>query len=139
MMKHQQELINKFVAIVEDRRKDHVSRLAEALMPSPERKRPEASACIKLVAKDIGSMHKQLTPVLSRAQLHTVFVQVLGAFDAGLLAAYKAVDAGALFTRQCIVADVLYLRNEVTKLHLALPQGVCPDLTSFAKSLNVKG
>ena len=61
------------------------------------------------------------------------------AFDAGLLASYKSVDATALFTRQCIVADVLYLRNEVTKLHLALPQGVCPDLTSFAKSLNVKG
>ena len=137
--KHQQELINKFVAIVEDRRRDHVSRLSEALMPSSDRKRPEASGCIKLVAKDIGSMHKQLTPVLSRTQLHTVFVQVLTAFDAGLLASYKSVDATALFTRQCIVADVLYLRNEVTKLHLALPQGVCPDLTSFAKSLNVKG
>ena len=136
--KHQQELINKFVAIVEDRRKDHVAKLAASLAPSEERKRPEASGCIKLVVKDIGSMHKQLTPVLSRQQLHAVFVQVLSAFDAGLLASYKGLDATALFTRQCIVADVLHLRNEVTKLHLALPQGVCPELTGFAKSLNVK-
>ena len=209
--KHQQELIAKFVAIVEDRRKDHVSKLGETLAPSEDRKRPEASTCVKvstlvcriallstsvlsnrrfqpsfqpfsprvvwqLVAKDVQSMHKQLSPVLSRQQLHAVFVQVcsgavhasasrsvccaftappacqglcvstasnphaqvLGAFDTGLLSAYTSVDASALFTRQCIVADVLYLRNEVTKLHLALPQGVCPELTSFAKTLNVK-
>ena len=62
---------------------------------------------------------------------------MLQAFDGGLLASYKAVDSSALFTRQCIVADVLYLRQEVTKLHLALPRGVCPDLIEMAKSLDV--
>jgi len=34
---------------------------------------------------------------------------------------------------------VLSLRQEVTKLHLALPKGVCPDLIDFAKSLDVSG
>lgn len=67
------------------------------------------------------------------------YPQVLAAFDAGLLSSYKAVDSSALFTRQCIIADVLFLRKEVTKLHLALPKGVCPDLIDFAKSLDVSG
>lgn len=89
--------------------------------------------------RDITQMHKQLLPLLSNTQLHTLFVQVLAAFDAGLLGAYKGVDTSALYTRQCIVADVLSLRQEVTKLHLALPKGVCPDLIDFAKSLDVSG
>lgn len=135
--KHQQALFSKFVSILEERRRTHVAALGDALAPSEERRRPEPSACVKAVAKDILSMHKQLQPLLSRAQLHTVFVQVLQAFDEGLLASYKAVDTTALFTRQCIVADVLYLRQEVTRLHLALPRGVCPDLIEFAKSLDV--
>ena len=135
--RHQQDLFSKFVSILEERRRTHVAHLGDALMPSEERRRPEPSSCIKAVAKDIMSMHKQLQPLLSRTQLHTVFVQVLQAFDEGLLASYKGVDTSALFTRQCIVADVLYLRQEVTKLHLALPKGVCPDLISFAKSLDV--
>ena len=135
--RHAGELFAKFVSILEERRRGHVATLAAALAPSEERRRPEPSNCIKLVVRDITQMHKQLTPLLSRAQLHTVFVQVLQAFDAGLLASYKAVDTSALFTRQCIVADVLFLRQEVTKLHLALPKGVCPDLIDFAKSLDV--
>ena len=137
--RHQQELFNKFVSILEERRRTHVGGLAAALAPSEERRRPEPSGPVKLVAKDILSMHKQLQPLLSRTQLHTVFVQVLHAFDAGLLGSYKGVDTSALFTRQCIVADVLYLRQEVTRLHLALPKGVCPDLIEFAKSLDVSG
>jgi vacuolar protein sorting-associated protein 54 len=137
--RHQQELFSKFVSILEERRRTHVSTLADALAPSEDRRRPEPSACIKAVAKDIVSMHKQLQPLLSRQQLHTVFVQVLHAFDGGLLGSYKALDTSALFTRQCIVADVLYLRQEVTRLHLALPKGVCPDLIEFAKSLDVSG
>jgi len=137
--RHQQELFAKFVSILEERRRGHVSNLAELLAPSEERRRPEPSTSIKLVVRDITQMHKQLQPLLSQPQLHTVFAQVLAAFDSGLLGSYKGVDTSALFTRQCIVADVLHLRQEVTKLHLALPKGVCPDLIEFAKSLDVSG
>ena len=69
---------------------------------------------------------------LTRATLHFEAVK-------RVLGSYKGVDTSALFTRQCIVADVLYLRQEVTRLHLALPKGVCPDLIEFAKSLDVSG
>ena len=62
---------------------------------------------------------------------------MLLAFDAGLLDAYTAADASALFSRQCVVADVLYLRQEVGKLHLSLPNGCCPNLVGFAQSLSV--
>ena len=135
--RHQQDLFSKFVSILEERRRTHVAGLNEALQPSEERRRPEPSGCVKAVAKDIMSMHKQLQPLLSRTQLHTVFVQVLQAFDQGLLGAYKGVDTSALFSRQCILADVLFLRTEITKLHLALPKGVCPDLIEWVMSLDV--
>ena len=134
--KHQADLFAKFVAILDDRRKSHLASLEKQLLPSEERRRPEASGAIKAVVKDIVQMHKQLRDLLSRPQLHTVFAQVLAALDAGLLGAYKQVDASALFTRQCIVADVLHLRTEVTRLNLALPQ-FCPELTGFAKGLDV--
>ena len=111
--------------------------LSEALIPAEARRRPEPSESIKLVVKDITQMHKHLQPLLSREQLHKVFAQVLREFDSGLLSAYGAIETTALFTRQCIVADVLFLRQEVTKLHLVLPKGVCPDLIDFAKSLDV--
>jgi len=91
--RHQQELFAKFVSILEERRRGHVSALADALAPSEERRRPEPSNCIKLVVRDITQMHKQLLPLLSNTQLHTLFVQVLAAFDAGLLGAYKGVVA----------------------------------------------
>ena len=123
---------------MEDRRKDHVSKLNEALAPSAERKRPEPTACMISVAKDIMQMHKQLASVLSREQLHSVLVQVLSSFDDGLLAAYQQVDSKELYTRQCIVADALHLRTQVTKLHLYLPDGVCPKLVQFAQTLNVR-
>jgi hypothetical protein len=147
--KHPQELFSKFVSILEDRRRriiggeqrasdgTTVPTLSASLKPSEQRRKPEPTQNVKLVAKDIMQMHKQLQPLLSRTQLHTVFVQVLGAFDEGLLEAYRAVDASAVMTRQCIVADVLFLRTEVSKLHLTLPQGVCPELTGFAKKLDV--
>jgi len=143
--KHGQELLAKFVSILEERRRQHVNggsgdapSLAQALAPSEEKRRPEETACIKMVTKDLTTMHKQLQPLLSRTHLHTVFVQVLEAFDDGLLAAYQAVDTSPLITRQCIVADVLYLRQNVGKLHLALPQGCCPQLTNWAtKTLSV--
>ena len=76
---------------------------------------------MKAVVKDLANMHKQLQPLLTRAQLHAVFHQILSAFDGGLLEAYSAVDTGPLFSRQCIVQDVHYLRQEVAKLHLNLP------------------
>ena len=83
-------------------------------------------------------MHKQLQPLLTRAQLHAVFHQILSAFDGGLLEAYSAVDTGPLFSRQCIVQDVHYLRQEVAKLHLNLPDGCCPQLVKFGMALPVQ-
>lgn len=134
---HQDQLSSKFVAMLEDRRKGHVAALAQQLTPSAERRRPEPTESVKLVIKDLLHMHKVLQPLLARTQLHTVFERLLGTFDEGLLLAYKAADTTVLFTRQCIVADVLHLKQEVGKLHLALPNGVCPELVAFAKSLNV--
>ncbi len=64
-------------------------------------------------------------------------MQAIATFDAGLLGAYKGIDTSPLFARQCIVSDVLYLRQEVGKLRLALPQGCCPNLVAFAQSLSV--
>ena len=54
---------------------------------------------MKAVVKDLANMHKQLQPLLTRAQLHAVFHQILSAFDGGLLEAYSAVDTGPLFSR----------------------------------------
>ena len=92
-----------------------------ALTPSDDKRRPDATPCIKAVAKDLALMHKQLQPLLSRSHLQTVFARVLAAFDEGLLSAYQAINTSALFTRQCIVADVLFLWQDISKLHLALP------------------
>ena len=83
-------------------------------------------------------MHKQLQPLLTRTQLHAVFHQVLTAFDSALLESYQAVDTTPLFSRQCIVQDVHYLRQEVAKLHLNLPQGCCPQLVQFGMALPVQ-
>lgn len=74
--RHGQELFAKFVSILEERRRGHVSNLAEALQPSEERRRPDESNCIKLVVRDITQMHRQLQPLLSRTQLHALFVEV---------------------------------------------------------------
>ena len=82
-------------------------------------------------------MLKVLQPLLCRQHLQTVFERLLATFDFELLAAYRKADTSVLFTRQCIVADVLHLKQEVSKLHLALPSGCCPELVGFAKSLNV--
>ena len=130
--------MRRFVSILEDRRRGHVGNLAEALTPSEARRRPETSANMKAVVKDLVSMHKQLQPLLTRQQLHAIFHQVLTAFDAGLVEAYRAVDTAPLFSRQCIVQDVHYLRQEVAKLHLSLPQGCCPELVQFAQALPVQ-
>jgi len=135
---HQQQLFAKFVSILEDRRRGHVGSLADALAPSEERRRPETSANMKAVVKDLVSMHKQLQPLLTRHQLHAVFTQVLAAFDTGLLESYRALDTAPLFARQCIVQDVHFLRQEVGKLHLSLPQGCCPGLVQFAQALPVQ-
>lgn len=83
-------------------------------------------------------MHKQLQPLLTQSQLHTVFNQVLKAFDSALLEAYSAIDTTPLFSRQCIVQDVHYLRQEMAKLQLNLPQGCCPQLVQFGMSLPVQ-
>lgn len=93
---------------------------------------------MKAIVKDLASMHKQLLPLLTRSQLNTVFTQVLKAFDTGLLEAYSAIDTTPLFSRQCIVQDVHYLRQEVAKLQLNLPQGCCPQLVQFGMSLPVQ-
>mmetsp|Transcript_10935 Transcript_10935/g.28218 ORF Transcript_10935/g.28218 Transcript_10935/m.28218 type:complete len:632 (-) Transcript_10935:126-2021(-) len=135
---HQQQLFAKFVSILEDRRRGHVSTIKDALAPSEDRRRPETSANMKAVVKDLTSMHKQLQPLLTRTQLHAIFHQVLTAFDTGLLEAYSAVDTAPLFSRQCIVQDVHYLRQEVGKLHLNLPQGCCPQLVQFGMALPVQ-
>ena len=104
----------RFVSILEERRREHVKKLADALAPSEERRRPETSACIKAVVEDIVKMHKTLQPLLTRHQLHAVFtqaravctchvgvhtqesgacyLQVLASFDAGLLASYQGLD-----------------------------------------------
>ena len=73
--------------------------------------------------------------VSRHAQLHTVFGQIMETFDAGLLEAYRAVDASAPYSRQCIVQDVHYLRTELAKLHLSLPSGYCPKLVAYAQGL----
>jgi len=141
--KHSEELLDKFVSILDERRRQHmggsgsIPPLALALTPSDDKRRPDATPCIKAVAKDLALMHKQLQPLLSRSHLQTVFARVLAAFDEGLLSAYQAINTSALFTRQCIVADVLFLRQDISKLHLALPHGCCPKLTVYAKSMSV--
>ena len=61
---------------MEDRRREHVKTLKEAVCPSEEKRRPETSASIKAVVKDVVSMHKQLQPLLTRTQLLAVFTQV---------------------------------------------------------------
>jgi len=132
---HQQQLFSKFVSILEERRREHVRKLAEALAPSEERRRPETSACIKAVVDDIVKMHKTLQPLLTRHQLHAVFTQVLASFDAGLLASYQGLDCGPVFTRQCIVQDVHFVRTEVDKLHLV--PNVFPELVKFAQALTL--
>mmetsp|Transcript_61890 Transcript_61890/g.122369 ORF Transcript_61890/g.122369 Transcript_61890/m.122369 type:complete len:108 (-) Transcript_61890:420-743(-) len=106
-------------------------------MPSEERRRPEPTQCVKSIIEDLSKMHKNLQPILSRQQLHTVFEKVLTALDSGLLAAYRGCDATALFTRQCMVADILFLRQEIGRRELALPTDCCPQLVAFAKSLSV--
>ena len=147
----------RFVSILEERRREHVKKLADALAPSEERRRPETSACIKAVVEDIVKMHKTLQPLLTRHQLHAVFtqaravctchvgvhtqesgacyLQVLASFDAGLLASYQGLDCGPVFTRQCIVQDVHFVRTEVDKLHLV--PNVFPELVKFAQALTL--
>ena len=120
-------------------------------------RRPETSACIKAVVEDIVKMHKTLQPLLTRHQLHAVFtqaravctchvgvhtqesgacyLQVLASFDAGLLASYQGLDCGPVFTRQCIVQDVHFVRTEVDKLHLV--PNVFPELVKFAQALTL--
>ena len=66
---------SRLVSILEERRREHVKKLAEALAPSEDRRRPETSACIKAVVDDIVKMHKTLQPLLTRHQLHAVFTQ----------------------------------------------------------------
>jgi len=133
---HQQQLFSKIVSILEERRREHVKKLAEALAPSEDRRRPETSACIKAVVDDIVKMHKTLQPLLTRHQLHAVFTQVLASFDAGLLASYQGLDCGPVFTRQCIVQDVHFVRTEVDKLHLV--PNVFPELVKFAQALTLQ-
>jgi hypothetical protein len=153
----------RFVSILEERRREHVKKLADALAPSEDRRRPETSACIKAVVEDIVKMHKTLQPLLTRHQLHAVFtqaraecsnvttctchvrvhtqesgacyLQVLASFDAGLLASYQGLDCGPVFTRQCIVQDVHFVRTEVDKLHLV--PNVFPELVKFAQALTL--
>ena len=119
----------------EKRLATHMPTLAPALVPSADRARPETTPCAKAVAKDIAAMHRLISPLLTRAQLHAVFAKVVAKFDGGLLSAYQGVDTAPVFTRQCIVQDVHFLRTEVGKLNLALPQGVFPDLVGFAQGL----
>ena len=133
---HQQQLFDKLVSILDEKRlATHMPTLAPALVPSADRARPETTPCAKAVAKDIAAMHRLISPLLTRAQLHAVFAKVVAKFDGGLLAAYQGVDTAPVFTRQCIVQDVHFLRTEVGKLNLALPQGVFPDLVGFAQGL----
>ena len=73
--------------------------------------------------------------VLNGAGIVTDEAEYVAKFDGGLLAAYQGVDTAPVFTRQCIVQDVHFLRTEVGKLNLALPHGVFPDLVGFAQGL----
>jgi len=132
---HQQQVFAKLVSILEDLRREHTKNIAEALAPAEGKRQPEPSANIKAVVKNLASMHKQLVSLLTRQQLHEVFGQILATFDKGLLEAYRTVDVVPAYSRQCIVQDVHYLRKEVGKLHLTLPNGCCPDLVAFAQSL----
>ena len=78
------------VSILEDRRKEHFRNISEILSPKEGTpSQPEPSSSVRAVCKDLLSMHKQLQPLLTRQQLHVVFKQILGAFDSGLLEAYK--------------------------------------------------
>ena len=66
-----------------------------------------------------------------------IFSRSVDTFDSGLLQAYSAVNVTAIYSRQCVVQDVHYLRTEVAKLHLSLPQGYCPKLVQFAQGLSM--
>jgi len=134
---HQQQLFSKLVSILEELRREHMKTIKEALAPDESRRQPAPSANIKQVAKNLGNMYKQLQPLLTRQQLHTVFEQILTTFDAGLLEAYKTVDIAPAYSRQCIVQDVHHIREAVGKLHLSLPRGCCPELEAFAMGLTL--
>ena len=132
---HQGQLFSKLVSILEERRRENTRNLAEALAPPDTPRQPSRSSQIESVVKNVKLMHKTLLPLLTKAQLHTVFGQIMETFDAGLLEAYRAVDASAPYSRQCIVQDVHYLRTELAKLHLSLPSGYCPKLVAYAQGL----
>ena len=129
--KHQSELFHKFVTMLEERRRGYVKTLPEQLAPSEERRRPEATSCAKQCVHDMLNMHNRLQPLLSRAQLLVVFERILADLDAGLLGAYRAADVSALFARQCIVADVLHLRQVTCMACSSMhPMHVCARASS---------
>jgi len=135
---HQQQIFAKFVSILEERRRGRMKDISDNIVPVPGScKQPEPSSNIRAVANDLRAVHKTLRDLLTRQQLHELFAQILDAYDAGLLEAYKAVDTSAAYTRQCIVQDVQHLRKEVTKLHFSLPNGCCPQLVAYALALPV--
>lgn len=72
---------------------------------------------------------------LNNSGVPRVHLQVLASFDAGLLASYQGLDCGPVFTRQCIVQDVHFVRTEVDKLHLV--PNVFPELVKFAQALTL--
>ena len=106
-------------------------------MPRPAPPDPNFVPTPPLCAQVLSLYEKTLRDLLTRQQLQTVFVQMLARFDAGLLEAYKTVDMGPAYSRQCVVQDVQYLRKESAKLNLNLKQGCCQDLVAFALALPV--
>lgn len=60
---------------------------------------------------------------------------MLASFDTGLLTSYQYLDTTPVFTRQCIVQDVHFVRTEVDKLHLV--PNVFPELVKFAQGLTL--
>ena len=74
-------------------------------------------------------------PRCAHSKTGRVHLQVLASFDAGLLASYQGLDCGPVFTRQCIVQDVHFVRTEVDMLHL-MPN-VFPELVKFAQALTL--
>ena len=83
---------------------------------------------------DPGNMHMHM-PRCAHSKPGRVHLQVLASFDAGLLASYQGLDCGPVFTRQCIVQDVHFVRTEVDKLHLV--PNVFPELVKFAQALTL--
>lgn len=87
------------------------------------------------LVKDAQSLHRVLSPILTKEQLENIYSQILSGFDSKLVSIYSATSFTQTNVAHRITTDIAHLITAMMQLQPDSTQLCCPQLAKFAQNI----